>query len=153
MEQRIHFLDENYRKRKAKTTLLNMDLIMLKTLLKDDTDTIKSFLTYSIQRKIQTANVFNSLEQSKFWCRIMQISYIKYGVRYFPNELLMATSLGYIFPIGHNPNVQFPNRQFPKFVLATSLGSQPVLAAVLGPLSHPSNSARPPLQPAVPHRA
>ena len=41
---------ENYRKRKAKTTLLNMDLIMLKTLLKDDTDTIKSFLTYSIQK-------------------------------------------------------------------------------------------------------
>jgi len=57
---------ENYRKRKAKATLLNMDLIMLKTLLKDGTDTIKSFLTYSIQRKIQTANVFNSLEQSKF---------------------------------------------------------------------------------------
>lgn len=33
MEQRIHFLDENYTKRKAKTTLLNTDLIMQKILL------------------------------------------------------------------------------------------------------------------------
>ena len=54
----------------------------------------------------------------------------------------MATSQGY-----------FPKWQLPKSVLAPALGPQPVLAAVLGPVSHPSRSAQPPLQPAAPQRA
>ena len=47
--------------------------------------------------------------------------------------------------------MQFPKQQLPKSVIA--LGPQSVLAAALGPLVHPSRSARPPLQPAAPQRA
>ena len=89
MEQRIHFLDENYRKRKAKTTLLNTDLIMLKTLLKTDTDTIKSFLTYSIQKfneekyKLQMFLTPLSKVNSDVELCKSHISNIKY--QYFPN--------------------------------------------------------------------
>ena len=55
-----------------------------------------------------------------------------------------------IFPSWNFPNVQFLKCQLPKSVLAVALALKPVLAAALGPLTHPSLSARPPLQPAAP---
>ena len=68
-----------------------------------------------------------------------------------------------IFPSGNFPSVfsqvetsqmcNFFKRQLSKSFLAAALGPQPVLAAALGPLTHPTRSARPPLQPATPQRA
>ena len=56
-----------------------------------------------------------------------------------------------IFPSGNFPNVQFPKRQLSTSVLAAELNPPPpVLDAALGLLAHASRSTRPPLQPAVP---
>ena len=41
--------------------------------------------------------------------------------------------------------MQFPQRQLLKSVLAEALGPQYVIDAALGPIAHPSRSARPPL--------
>ena len=50
-----------------------------------------------------------------------------------------------IFPSGNFPNLQFPKQQLTKSVLAVALCPQPILAAALGPLAHPSCSAQPQL--------
>jgi len=52
-------------------------------------------------------------------------------------------------PKGIFLSVNFPNLQFPKFVLAATLGPQPVLAMPLNPLA----CALSQLQPVVPKRA
>jgi len=59
--------------------------------------------------------------------------------RHFP---IAGQLLECIFPRGNFPNVQFPKQQLPMSVLPTALSPQPVLVAVLGPIDHPSRSAR-----------
>ena len=55
-------------------------------------------------------------------------------VRYFPKGFFpRATSQDYL-----------SKWQLPESVLAAALGTKPILAAALGPLVHPSHSARPP---------
>ena len=56
-----------------------------------------------------------------------------------------------IFPSSSFPNVQFHKRQLPQSIPAAEVDPRPILAAALGPLSHPSRSIRPPLQHAADH--
>jgi len=64
---------------------------------------------------------------------------------------LSHTPTGF-FPSGNFPNVQFPKRQLLKAFLAAAIGPQSVPATALGLLAHPSHSALPPLQLAVPQK-
>ena len=62
--------------------------------------------------------------------------------RYFPKGFFPKC----ILPSGDFPNVKFPKRQLPESVLAAALSPPPtVVVESLGPLFHPSRSARPPI--------
>ena len=117
---------------------------------------INSFLCRIFYKNVWPGTLSQTLRHDEVLKKIIRLKdgvFLMLGT--FPKAFSQAATSKGIFPSGNFPNVQFPKRQLPKVVFPS--GNFPnvqfpkrqlpkfVLAAVLGPLSHPSRSARPPL--------